>query len=200
MAAYTFFDGLRRIGARLGALALLAPLALAAGACGGASGGSGAQTRYDTVTVMSGLRYIDYEKGSGDEVQPGMKVAVEYAGYLADGTLFDTSIDSVGRLYNRQGKPFSGMEGTPNRTIYFNRGGYPFQPLEFVVGQGNVIRGWDEGLTTAMRVGGRRRLLIPAELGYGAQGAGTIPPNAMLIFDVEVVRAEFPGTSGEQRR
>lgn len=124
------------------------------------------------MKTMSGLSFIVYERG--DETRPvlsGMKVKVDYAGYLTDGTLFDTSIDSIGAIHE------------------FDRGGYPFEPIEFTVGTGQVIRGWDEGLTTDMFVGGRRRLIIPAPLAYGSRTMGAIPPNSTLIFDIEVLSA-----------
>ena len=127
----------------------------------------------DTIRTMSGLGYVVIKKGTGQKVEAGMNVKVDYAGYLEDGTLFDTSMEVIGKQHG------------------YDRGGYPFEPIEFVVGTGRVIRGWDEGLTTDMYVGGRRRLIIPSSIGYGSRGAPpAIPPNATLIFDVEVLSAE----------
>lgn len=63
------------------------------------------------------------------------------------------------------------------------------QPFRFALGAGRVIRGWDEGVAS-MNVGGKRRLILPSELGYGAGGTGPIPPNATLIFDVEAIEAQ----------
>ena len=115
------------------------------------------------VTTDSGLQYVDLEEGSGAEVQEGQPVTVRYTGWLAED---GTQFDSS---YSR-GEPFS-----------------------FIPGAGQVIPGWEEGVV-GMREGGRRQLLIPPELGYGEQGAGgVIPPNAALIFLVEVVEV---GESG----
>lgn len=113
----------------------------------------------DYVTTDSGLKYYDFEVGSGAQPQVGQVVSVHYTGWLEDGTKFDSSLD---------------------------RG----HPLQFPVGQGQVIKGWDEGLLS-MKVGGKRQLVIPTELGYGANGAGgVIPPNATLIFEVELVSVQ----------
>ena len=126
----------------------------------------------DTITTMSGLRYIVTKSGIGTKVVSGMTVKVDYAGFLTDGTIFDTSIKEVGEAND------------------FDRGGYPFQPIEFQVGVGRVIRGWDEAIV-GMQVGGKRRLIIPPDLGYGSRGAPpTIPPNATLIFDIHVLDAQ----------
>lgn len=103
----------------------------------------------------SGLYTEDTSLGVGPLATKGSTVDVQYTGWLADGTKFDSS--------------------NPNA------------PISFRLGDGRVIRGWDEGIQ-GMRVGGKRRLLIPSDLGYGARGAGgVIPPNANLIFDVELV-------------
>jgi len=112
------------------------------------------------VTTPSGLRLNDTVQGAGPAAQPGQTVTVHYTGWLfVDGKKGDKFDSSLDR-----GRPFS-----------------------FTLGGGNVIKGWDEGVAN-MRVGGKRTLIIPPDLGYGAQGAGgVIPPNATLIFDVELL-------------
>lgn len=117
----------------------------------------GKQSGGKIVTTASGLKYQDVKVGTGALPKNGQTVVVHYTGTLMNGTKFDSSRD---------------------------RG----QPFQFALGQGNVIKGWDEGIAT-MKVGGRRKLIIPSALGYGAQGTpdGTIPPNATLIFDVELL-------------
>jgi peptidylprolyl isomerase len=109
------------------------------------------------VTTPSGLKYEEIKVGTGTQPKKGQVIKVHYTGTLENGTKFDSSRD---------------------------RG----QPFEFNIGAGQVIPGWDEGLST-MKVGGRRKLIIPSKLGYGPGGTpdGTIPPNATLIFDVELL-------------
>ncbi len=119
-----------------------------------------AQQPASPILTSSGLQIIDTAIGSGPMPQPGQICVVHYTGWLyQDGTKGKKFDSSVDR-----GKPF-----------------------EFPVGAGRVIRGWDEGVAT-MKVGGKRTLIIPADLGYGARGAGgVIPPNAELHFDVELL-------------
>ncbi len=165
------------------------PLLAALGACGTSTGARGSERKYDTIMTMTGLRYIDYEQGTGAEVHSGMSVRVDYAGFLYNGTLFDTSLDSVAALHDRSGRPLALLPDSLKNGPRFNRNGYPFEPIEFTVGTGEVIQGWDDGLTTAMRVGGRRRLIIPSDQAYGRTGRGSIPPNATLIFDIHLLSA-----------
>lgn len=112
------------------------------------------------TTTADGLQYGDITAGAGTMVAKGEKLTVEYTGWLSSGTVFDSS-RKAGRA-----------------------------PFSFVIGANpaNVIQGWEEGLLT-MKVGGKRRLVIPPSLGYGAQAQGTIPANSTLTFDVELLGA-----------
>ena len=110
--------------------------------------------------LPSGLKYTDTTVGTGTEATKGHKVSVHYTGWLYKDGAKGAKFDSS-----------------------LDRG----QPFAFALGGGQVIRGWDEGVD-GMKVGGKRTLIIPPELGYGARGAGgVIPPNATLMFDVELL-------------
>jgi len=108
-------------------------------------------------STSSGLQYWDLKEGTGATASAGKTVSVHYTGWLA-----------------KDGKKFDSS---------VDRG----QPFMFQLGAGQVIKGWDEGVS-GMKVGGKRQLRIPPELGYGTRGAGgVIPANATLIFDVELL-------------
>lgn len=112
---------------------------------------------------MADLQKIDTVVGNGAEAVSGRPVSVHYTGWLHD-----------------PGKP----EGRGRK---FDSSHDRRQPFDFNLGGGQVIRGWDEGVA-GMKVGGKRTLIIPPEMGYGARGAGgVIPPNATLVFDVELL-------------
>ncbi len=112
---------------------------------------------------MSTLQKIDTTVGSGQEAGAGQEVVVHYTGWLFS----DTATDNKGSKFDSS----------------VDRG----QPFDFPLGAGHVIKGWDEGVA-GMKVGGKRTLIIPSEMGYGARGAGgVIPPNATLVFDVELL-------------
>lgn len=119
-----------------------------------------AQTQGTPMTTPSGLQIIDTTVGTGASPKTGQNCVMHYTGWLSDG--------------GKKGKKFDSS---------VDRG----QPFEFPIGMKRVIAGWDEGVAS-MNVGGKRTLIIPPELGYGARGAGgVIPPNATLIFDVELL-------------
>jgi FKBP-type peptidyl-prolyl cis-trans isomerase len=111
----------------------------------------------DGVKTPSGLTYWDIRLGTGDVAKEGSHVRVHYTGWLTNGKKFDSSVDA--------GKPF-----------------------DFTIGNGEVIKGWEEGVA-GMKVGGKRQLRIPPALGYGSEGTpgGPIPPNATLIFDIQLL-------------
>jgi len=112
------------------------------------------------ITTATGLQYKDTVEGEGAEAKKGQSVTVHYTGWLFNDGEKGAKFDSS-----------------------LDRG----DPFVFSLGAGMVIRGWDEGVA-GMKVGGERTLIIPAELGYGARGAGgVIPPNATLQFDVQLL-------------
>ena len=114
----------------------------------------------EETTTASGLKIIDTEVGSGATPATGQTCVMHYTGWLYENGQKTTKFDSS-----------------------VDRG----EPFEFPIGTGRVIKGWDEGVAS-MKVGGKRTLIIPPDLGYGARGAGgVIPPNATLIFDVELL-------------
>ena len=119
-----------------------------------------AQTTGTPVTTPSGLQIIDTKIGTGPSPRTGQTCIMHYTGWLYEN--------------GKKGKKFDSS---------VDRG----EPFEFPIGTHRVIAGWDEGVAT-MKVGGKRTLIIPPALGYGARGAGgAIPPNATLIFDVELL-------------
>lgn len=111
-------------------------------------------------TLEGGLQLLDFVLGAGKEVKSGDTITVNYIGYLESGQKFDSS-------YDRN------------------------QPFTVQIGAGKVIQGWDVGLI-GMKEGGKRRLIVPSAMAYGEQGAGNgvIPPNANLIFDVELLSVQ----------
>ena len=147
----------------------LAALAIAIGLTG--CGGSGTPTTASTpptaqtsgsamTTTASGLQFTDSTIGTGAMPQSGQTCVMHYTGWLYENGVKAKKFDSS-----------------------LDRG----QPFEFSIGRKQVIGGWDEGVAS-MRVGGKRTLIIPPALGYGARGAGgAIPPNATLMFDVELL-------------
>jgi peptidylprolyl isomerase len=135
-------------------------LALAVIAAAATLAPAAAQTAGKPMTTPSGLQIIDTKAGTGASPQTGQICVMHYTGWLYENGAKGAKFDSsVDR-----GKPF-----------------------EFPIGTHRVIAGWDEGVAT-MKVGGKRTLIIPPDLGYGARGAGgVIPPNATLMFDVGLI-------------
>tara|TARA_B100001250_G_C19069756_1_gene473764 strand:- start:61 stop:480 length:420 start_codon:yes stop_codon:yes gene_type:complete len=114
----------------------------------------------NAIKMENGLIIEEIIIGEGEEAKDYNKVVVNYTGTLEDGSVFDSSLN-------------------PGRS-----------PFTFTLGAGSVIKGWDMGIKK-MKVGGKRKLIIPSDLAYGANGAGrVIPPNATLIFEVELLEVE----------
>jgi len=133
-------------------------VAVVAIGCGGGSGPT-------SPTLLPGAPFsqTDLRVGTGADATAGRRVTVNYTGWIYDPTQPD-----------QKGRQFDTSVGRP--------------PFTFTLGAGGVIRGWDQGVV-GMKVGGQRRLVIPPDLAYGSAGAGggAIPPNATLVFDVELL-------------
>jgi len=151
-------------------LACLATLSLALPACADektkpaapamAAAATSDKKESKMTKTPSGLEYEDTVVGTGASPKPAQKCVMHYTGWLYEN--------------GAKGKKFDSS---------LDRG----QPFEFQIGLGQVIKGWDEGVAT-MKVGGKRTLVIPPSIGYGARGAGgVIPPNATLLFEVELL-------------
>lgn len=118
-----------------------------------------AQNKIKATKTASGLYYVITKKGTGEKAKKGQVVAMKYLGKFLDGKKFDANVDDN-----------------------FN----PIRPFQFTLGVGQVIPGWDEGIQL-LQQGSRATLYLPSGIGYGPGGMGPIPPNSVLVFDVEVV-------------
>ena len=129
-------------------------------------GGAARNDAMAATTTPSGLKFEDVVVGNGDTAAAGQDVTVHYTGWLYD----QAKTDHKGRKFD------SSRDHN--------------EPFTFRLGGGEVIPGWDQGVA-GMRVGGQRTLTIPPQLGYGARGAGgVIPPNATLVFEVELLKVD----------
>ena len=118
-----------------------------------------AKNHINATKTASGLYYAVTKQGTGEKAKFGKKVSMKYLGKFLDGKKFDSNVDDNFNMTH---------------------------PLEFTLGVGQVIKGWDEGIQL-LNVGSRATLIIPSAIAYGASGRGPIPPNSVLLFDVEVV-------------
>jgi FKBP-type peptidyl-prolyl cis-trans isomerase len=118
--------------------------------------------KYDQYKDKTQALFVNLQDGSGDELTAGKTAVVLYKGWLTNGQLFDASRpDQSGKL----------------------------QPFTFTLGQHQVIAGWEQGMA-GMKAGGVRLLVIPPSVGYGADGQGPIPPNSVLVFQVQLVAVQ----------
>lgn len=127
-----------------------------------------ADNKITQKATASGLIFISKKAGKGAKAEKGKKVKVNYTGTLLDGTMFDTSVKEDAQKGNIL---------DPNR---------PYEPIEFELGVGQVIPGWDEAIAL-MKVGEKATIIIPSTIAYGPNGAGPIPPFSSLKFDVELI-------------
>jgi len=128
-----------------------------------------ADNKITATPTANGLYYIETKKGNGKKPNLGDVVKVNYTGRTMDGKIFDTSFEAIAK-----------------EAGVFDERRKPYDPIEFPLGQRQVIAGWEEGLLL-MSPGSKGQLIIPSSLGYGAQGGGPIPPFSPLVFDLELI-------------
>jgi peptidylprolyl isomerase len=151
---------MQTIPTRRGVMQLVAAFVATSASAAALSTRALAQTAGKPMTTATGLQIIDSKVGTGASPKPGQTCVMHYTGWLYEN--------------GQKGRKFDSS---------LDRG----DPFEFPIGMSRVIAGWDEGVAS-MKVGGKRTLIIPPNLGYGARGAGgVIPPNATLMFDVELL-------------
>ncbi|MEO9872835.1 FKBP-type peptidyl-prolyl cis-trans isomerase [Ekhidna sp.] len=127
----------------------------------------------DAAKTESGLRFVMTEEGTGSKPTPGQQVSVNYTGWVLNGDYFDSS--------NKEVAMENGI---------YNERREPYVPYSFPLGQGEVIKGWDEGIAL-LNEGGKARLYIPSTLGYGSSNrSAVIKANSILVFDVELVEVK----------
>ena len=127
-----------------------------------------ADNKITVKPTESGLYLIESKKGSGAKPKAGDEVEVNYTGRLLDGKMFDSSVEADAK----EGNVFN-----PQR---------PYGPFKFILGQGQVIKGWDEAISMLSK-GAKAKIVLPSNLGYGPNGGGPIPPFSPLVFEVELV-------------
>ena len=131
-------------------------------------------TQKETAKALpSGLKVMVLNEGNGEKPKIGQKVKVMYAGYLADGSMFQSNYEEVDKKYGQY---------TPKKV---QAGNYMPAPMDYTT-DSQLVAGFKEGLLS-MKVGDKLRLFIPSHLGWGEQGGGPIPPNADVVFDVELI-------------
>ena len=149
-----------RVSKRARVIAIACATVIVGAVAAGAPISATAQTAGKSMTTASGLQITDTKVGTGASPRTGQTCVMHYTGWLYQNGTKGAKFDSS-----------------------VDRG----QPFEFPIGTGQVIKGWDEGVAS-MKIGGKRTLIIPPDLGYGARGAGgVIPPNATLMFEVELL-------------
>jgi FKBP-type peptidyl-prolyl cis-trans isomerase len=147
------------------------------------------KTRWNAIIAIAGILQFLFVACQGSRTYPGIKTE-ESVTTTASGLRYIEIIPGAGEQPNAGDRVTVHYTGFLMDSTKFDSSVDRGEPLTFVLGYGQVIKGWDEGVST-MKIGGTRKLIIPAHLAYGDRGiGGVIPPNADLVFDVQLLRVE----------